>query len=614
MKKSIFLILVIISIIRFCYYYEDFKIITFALDNVSESNITGYINQYTMNNFYIINNNIAQYSSYIIVEDGDQKNNTIYRIETLVQLNFRQIKNYGNKENYLCLIKSMFDNRIIELNVHEFPEMVWWYYNRKIVFSLDLDLFNSDKKIDLNHLVIAVIWKPDYNKTLNLNSSIWPLHDPNNVALEFKSFILPYSLISYQKPTILINKKYRPPTVGFCIHYFFQIPPSLFQWIDYHLNIGIDEMLFYDSTDGRILPKTLKENYPNNEKFTVASYYISIEDLCNSSNLLRQHNQKNLTLEIKKYLTDSCKNFYHKTFSRGALSFQHAQITGNDCYIHLSKRHEFMVYYDLDEFIFARNMDNVKDFYEKRAYYTSDNKSSICLSKNLHNSFETSRKKFISQTNYFYNYIINVVEKYRNNRSLNDLAAISFDHAAYLQYDLEKKTMDSLGILIKQIENKSTNSSLIFPLYFMMYAPPPYNNSGHVFLIQKDDIDYIKYLCNLYFSFIPKINEKFLRNITSFDRSFIRYFYYATEFHEREQKSVFYYKNVNSIYLHYASSTAKNSWSIYPSPLGGHISPHFRYDYSYILRKNQTSSIRKLGIDFEYIFFLLQNHTNFCKI
>jgi hypothetical protein len=588
--------------------------INHTLSKLSHETEHTNLNQYTLNNFYMINNNIAQYSSYIIVEDEDQKNNSIYRIETLVQYNFRHIKNYGVKENYLCLVKSMHTNKNIELDVHEFPRMVWPYYNRKIVFSMDLNIFNSTLKLDLNDLVIAVIWKPDYNKTLNSNFSLWPTLDPNSLATEFKSVSSPYTLINYQKPTILINRKYRSPTFGFCIHYLYQIPPILHQWIDYHLSIGIDEMLFYDSTDGRILTENLKKRYPNNEKiFTIMSYYTSLQDLCNSSNLLKQFDQNNLTIDIKEYLVNSCTNFFHRTFSRGALPFQHAQITGNDCYIHLSKRHEFMVYYDLDEFIFARNKDNLKDFYEKKAYYSPENRSSICLTNNLQNNFETKRINSSSQPSYFYNYIMEVIEKYRNNRSLSDLAAISFDHAAYLKYDLEKQTIERLGTLIKEIDNNSTNSSLIFPLKFMLYAPPPAKNLGHIFTIQKDDVDYIKYLYNAYFSLIPTIYEKFLRNITSFDESFIRYFYYATEFHEREQKTVLYYKNVNSVYLHYASSTAKTSWTIYPSPFSGHTSPHFRMDFSFALIKNATSSIKKLGIDFEYIFFLLKNHTNFCN-
>jgi hypothetical protein len=273
-----------------------------------------------------------------------------------------------------------------------------------------------------------------------------------------------------------------------------------------------------------------------------------------------------------------------------------------------------MVYYDLDEFIFARNKDNLKDFYEKKAYYSSEAKSSICLSNSLHNNFKTKRINSSSQPSYFYNYIMEVIEKYRNNRSLSDLAAISFDHAAYLKYDLEKQTIERLGTLIKEIDNNSKNSSLIFPLNFMLYAPHPAKNLGHTFLIQKDDVDYIKYLYKAYFSLIPTINEKFLRNITSFDKSFIRYFYYATEYREREKKSVFYYKNINSVYIHYAASTAKTSWTILPSPFSGHTSQHFRKDFSFALEKNATSSIRKLGIDFEYIFFLLKNHTNFCNV
>jgi hypothetical protein len=145
----------------------------------------------------------------------------------------------------------------------------------------------------------------------------------------------------------------------------------------------------------------------------------------------------------------------------------------------------------------------------------------------------------------------------------------------------------------------------------MLYAPR--KNLGHTFVIQIDDVDYIKYLYNAYISLIPTINEKFLRNIDSFDESFIRYFYYATEYREREKKLVFYYKNVNSFYIHYAASTAKTSWTIFRSTFSGHTSQHFRKDFSFALEKNVTSSIRKLGIDFEYIFFLLKNHTNFCN-
>ena len=53
--------------------------------------------KFTNNHKYLINANVAQYSSYIITEADDIKKKTVLKIITHVKLNNNKIKNYGNK-------------------------------------------------------------------------------------------------------------------------------------------------------------------------------------------------------------------------------------------------------------------------------------------------------------------------------------------------------------------------------------------------------------------------------------------------------------------------------------------------------------------------------------
>jgi hypothetical protein len=49
-------------------------------------------------------------------------------------------------------------------------------------------------------------------------------------------------------------------------------------------------------------------------------------------------------------------------------------------------------------------------------------------------------------------------------------------------------------------------------------------------------------------------------------------------------------------------------------PLNGHFQNHFRFKNENFFKKNFTNSIRNLNFDFEYSYFMLSNHTNFCRV
>jgi hypothetical protein len=187
--------------------------------------------KYAINNHYVINNNLAQYSAYLIV---NQNNVTI---EAFVHLNRKYVnyEHFGSKENFTCVLKLQNGERnedFIELEAIESPKF-YWIKNKKLIFNLDLKLLNSDydektdRELILKNIVVAIIWKNDYNKFLNSVTVV------NNQRI-----VLPYSLIKYQKPTIIYSDIPRLKTVSSCVHFTYTLIPYLKQFFDMHLSFG----------------------------------------------------------------------------------------------------------------------------------------------------------------------------------------------------------------------------------------------------------------------------------------------------------------------------------------------------------------------------------------
>ena len=170
--------------------------------------------------------------------------------------------------------------------------------------------------------------------------------------------------------------------------------------------------------------------------------------------------------------------------------------------------------------------------------------------------------------------------------------------------------MHDLGIIIDMMEKN--NSNFQFPQSIFLSSAPFIK--GHTFRIEKNDIDFIKYLYKSYHNLIPCIYKDYLRNIEGLDKNFIRYLYYVTEGNERMAKAIHYYKNVKSLFVHYAADSTQNNWSFSPDSLKGNYLSHFRDDITEIYSRNFSGSIRKLNIDYEFLFLLLKNYTSFCEI
>ncbi len=160
LKLSLFSIFLIILLLTYCYYSGK--------QTAQLRNINSEISKnYTGNNYYVTNNNITLYSSYIIIDVTNKIQNQ-YSIEAIAE--------YGNynydlnlSENIKCIFKYLKDENnfeIIELYPIDFANIT---LKRKHViaikynFNFKLDYFKGyqDKlnSFDLNKIVVAEISK-----------------------------------------------------------------------------------------------------------------------------------------------------------------------------------------------------------------------------------------------------------------------------------------------------------------------------------------------------------------------------------------------------------------------------------------------------------------------
>ena len=561
--------------------------------------------KYALNKKFVVNNNLAQYSSYLFIDQYELTGKINYRIEAIIHFNYKYIKTFGMKENFTCVLKLIANDgrkeeKLIELEAVDSPKF-YWNVNKKIIFNLDLQMLKNysiyrddDDDLIINNIAVAVIWKYDFNKLVDMNSLLI-------------SNTLPYNLIKFQVPTIIKSKIPRLKTIGICVPFTYAMPQGLKEWIDFHLSFGVREIIMYDSVD-RNLTNFLKSMYGEDDRLSVNSFDIGFDDLCNEKNLFKQYNEINITQSIKIYLTKTCKYFYDKEFhDKYSWRYKFEQLTSNDCFTIMKEKYEFIGYYDFDEFVFPRTIENVQNLVSKS--FNSMNKFAfICSIEPFQNIFNSTK----NSGNYFYNYLQSLIAKNKNGRDVNILGSINFNHALYLfPNDNEKQLMNSLGLLIEKIT--TNNNSTLFPLSILLKMIP--SNKGHIFIIEKEDIDYIKYLYNSYKNLMPFIYENYLKNLTRiYGDTFIRYLYFVTDPNQRMGKQIHYYKNIKSVFVHYAVDSANKPWSFTASSIEGHILPHYRNDFEkYYSKRNLEGSIRNVNIDFEYLTFLLKRYTSFCK-
>ena len=106
--------------------------------NEKSIEISGYKDTHDiLNHNYIINNNIAQYSSYLL------ENNEEIRAEIFIQYQLKYKINYENINDYRCLVKLY--EKVIEI-LPSYSPRFYWEINKKLVFNFKRENFENELK------------------------------------------------------------------------------------------------------------------------------------------------------------------------------------------------------------------------------------------------------------------------------------------------------------------------------------------------------------------------------------------------------------------------------------------------------------------------------------
>ncbi len=377
--------------------------------------------KYSPNHQFVINNNLAQYSSYLIV---DQNQITIEAFVHYISI-FMNRNQFGGKENFVCVIRYLLndnDDGVFELEAVDSPKFVW-NYNQKLIYNLDIKKLKKDYdetkdlNLVLNNIVVAIIWKYDYDKNSNLN---------NLTVNNDKRIFSPYTLIKYQTPSIIYTQDPRFKTASLCVSYVFSIPNGLKNWIDINLSFGVKEIMIYDAVENRTLTKYLKNIYGNDTRIVVIPFNIELNDLCDELILFR--NFQNIFKQLKEYLMNSCKKIFDLEFiPKFELMQRFQQINYNDCFTILKQKYEFIGIYDTDEYFYPRTLNIQENFHKNSTTYSCDDTSRtlICNKSQFNFKYNNSQPK-----NHLYDYLQSLIRENKNGRDIDKLSSIKFAHGA----------------------------------------------------------------------------------------------------------------------------------------------------------------------------------------
>ena len=484
---------------------------------------------------------------------------------------------FGSNKEFLCVLKYLIQkNKVetIELEAKNRIRINEWQVD-KFVFVLKLEKFKSYRQdpheFDLNKLLVAVIWIQDFSK--NVDEQMFIIQETYKFESN-KKVVMPFSFITFQKPKVLRTEP-RLPAVSLCAANFYgDLPAEVFNWIDLHLQFGVQKLFIYDGNLNLNWREIINENYGNDFRIEVHQDQSLFKDPCDDKIIYEQFSGLNKLHKnsIVKYLKNICYEFFnssHRSIPQKSKDIGwspniHQIVVLNDCFTVLSKKYEFVAIYDFDEYIYPRNKNTAINLKDKIEPLNCQKKEKICSSKSLVYQKDQS----------LYNYLLSVIKNYRGHRSMKRLASIEFKQAETMPFDFEKSFIQGLGKIIK-----SVNSNTIFPLQISA-------NKHHILLIEKTDLDFIEFIYNRYNMFIKCFMDSYWNEIDLIDKNYVRGLYFfpsAGSF----PKTVHYYKNV--LVLIYIGWTRENQQAIF-----------------YILRKQMVIFLNIIVMKLKLMIFQIQ--------
>lgn len=549
------------------------------------------------NNQWIINQNVLQYSSYLIILD---KAKVKLRIESLVMFNHLTFK--SDFSSIKCLLKyNMNDARYINVtNMIQTPTA----YDFEVRYNVKVQCdFDNEDHLSLSDIFVAVIDTKDYKFTDET--------EPTNGKV-----VLNWKYISYQIPTVIDTTKPKEKAVAHCVHMvrdFNEITSNnrFISWLNLQHKIGYAKIRLYLFDD--ITVESLKKYFTSNKNsinFDIETfvdyidYKVDYKKLCkcqiNQNKKSSSKSAANTGTSISAYLLNQCELHYKKyfhaitseasPFESKSYFWQHEKLQTNDCYLNLKYKYEFISNYDLDEFILPRSISGDNQFMKE-----------ISQSKSLVKCDHCNFKNYFENVN-IYDYSVKLFNKLKNQDK--NISNLLFEYTYYVEFS--DVLMDQF---FKQMnENvKSHDINNQDELFMKLLLHESDSVSKYLgFRYKTSDIDHMKELPELY-----KLINCFKKNTNVRTNPFNRALYaeiHGGQMYAKTGKSIYHTTYTNTIAQHHADNIEEGTRPIMVPIEFGFVG-HFRSE-PLVFFKRESFQITSLKFDFEYYLYFLSKFSD----
>ena len=313
-------------------------LLVFVLGNIDHSSLqsnNGY--KIFLSKEWIFNWNVSQYSSIMRVSFINNNQTTkLLTFESTIfsdlpedEFNFKELE-----KNLSCMIlTNRYDivnasiTKLLSINLMSITEAFW---KKSKFYRIECELkTNIDADISLFRLAVV--------NTRYLSNSIKVLH--------------------MQTPLFVNTSSPKAKSVASCVHMLRNISEQrvnyTMDWIRIQKSIGIAKIKIYSLEKNELLLKQIENNYK--DLVEVIDYNTKLDDICH---LELKNKIRNANSNLYSKLYENCQSAFAKHFlmSDTMVSNSHERLQSNDCFLKFKHNYEFVVNYDIDEFILPRQI------------------------------------------------------------------------------------------------------------------------------------------------------------------------------------------------------------------------------------------------------------------
>jgi hypothetical protein len=308
---------------------------------------TNQKNEIYLNNQWLFNNNIFQYSAYLIRQSNSDK----VRIESIVLTVGFDIRT----DNVQCVLRK--------------PNGIWKLHRVLKYFMFTENLGHPSGSI-LGKMY-KIICEYQVEQEFDDYSSSIAIIEKNRYKPELQDFdgenkILSYSYLHLQIPKIIDARLAKQKKIAHCVHTVYDLDvittpkavipgenkrfQSMVHFLNMQFDLGIDIIRIYIKRQRANTDFLLSKKY-HDKNLSILHYPLSYAEICKKQ---IDDKEKYGDSVAHDYLFKQCQNGYMRFFQAITVSgtwTMHEKITTNDCFINFKYTHEYVTNYDFDELI-----------------------------------------------------------------------------------------------------------------------------------------------------------------------------------------------------------------------------------------------------------------------